>query len=131
MILSINLHDHIPTKADRNKSGAFGKELGRVGDGSPGYTTPVTVDENQINLIISSDRWGMNTGTSLMRRSNWTDWLLDMWDDPLYIKAVWVMEESQAWTHMFLNHEIIRNYTAHIAQKGLDSYPSYNFLGEH
>lgn len=82
MILSIILHDHILTKADRNKNGAFGKELGRVGGGSLGYTTPVTVDENQINLIISSDRWGMNAGTSLMRGSNWTDWLLDMWDDP-------------------------------------------------
>ncbi|MCJ1347682.1 hypothetical protein MMC31_005911 [Peltigera leucophlebia] len=131
MTPSINLHDHVLTQAGLNKNGAFGKELGRVGGGSSGYTTPTTVDESKVNFIISSDHWGMNAGTFLMRRSDWTDWLLDMWDDPLYIKADWVMKENQAWTHMFTNHEIIRNHTAHIAQKGLNSYPSYNFLGEH
>lgn len=43
---SINLHDHVLTQAGMNKNGAFGKELGRVGGGSSGYTTPATVDEN-------------------------------------------------------------------------------------
>lgn len=131
MTPSINLHDHVLTQAGLNKNGAFGKELGRVVGGSSGYTTLTTVDESKVNFDISSDQWAMNAGTFLLRRSDWTDWLLDMWDDPLYIKADWVMKENQAWTHMFTNHEIIRNHTAHIAQKGLNSYPSYKFLGEH
>lgn len=131
MTPSINLHGHVLTQAGLNKNGAFGKELGRVVGGSSGYTTPTTVDESKVNFDISSDQRAMNAGTFLLRRSDWTDWLLNMWDDPLYIKADWVMKENQAWTHMFTNHEIIRNHTAHIAQKGLNSYPSYNFLGEH
>ena len=44
MTPSINLHDHVLTQAGMNKNGAFGKELGCVGGGSSGYTTPATVD---------------------------------------------------------------------------------------
>lgn len=64
---SINLHDHVLTQAGMNKNGAFGKELGHVGGGSSGYTTPATVDENQVNFIISSDHWDTNAGTFRMR----------------------------------------------------------------
>ena len=47
--------------------------LSPVGDGDP----------NSINLIIPQDCGGFNLGSFIVRRSAWSDRLLDIWWDPV------------------------------------------------
>ncbi|KAJ5225027.1 hypothetical protein N7468_006252 [Penicillium chermesinum] len=101
-----------------------------AGGGETGYRTPAIYNYDDINFVIPEDHWGMNAGNFLMRRSEWSDWLLDMWLEPLFVKENWVFAENDAWTHMWQNHEIVRKHSACVSQRSMNSYPASNPLGE-
>ncbi|KAJ6151756.1 hypothetical protein N7470_006884 [Penicillium chermesinum] len=80
------------------------------------------------NILLDKKLTGAGGGGN--RISEWSDWLLDMWLEPLFVKENWVFAENDAWTHMWQNHEIVRKHSACVSQRSMNSYPASNPLGE-
>lgn len=131
MTPSLDLHTHILSDEGMLRNIEFDKELGRVGGGLLGTKTIASAEPDDMHFLISTDNWGMNVGSFLMRRSYWSDWVLEMWADPLATKQGWIMPENDGWVHLYRFHDIVRNHTACLNQRALNAYPSYNALGQH
>jgi len=87
-----------------------------VGDGDP----------NSINLIIPQDCGGFNLGSFFIRRSQWTDQLLDIWWDPVGYEQKhmeWEHKEQDALEYLYKNQPWIRASMAFIPQRKINSFP--------
>jgi chemotaxis protein histidine kinase CheA len=80
------------------------------------------VDIDNIDLVLCQDFFGLNAGSFFIRRSAFTNLLLDLWDDPMYVKAEFVRREQDALIHMFLNHANIQEHVGLVPQRLLNSY---------
>jgi mannan polymerase II complex MNN10 subunit len=87
-----------------------------VGDGNP----------NSINLILSQDCAGFNLGSFFIRRSPWTDRLLDIWWDPVAYEQKhmeWAHKEQDALEQLYIAQPWIRQHTAFLPQRMINSFP--------
>jgi mannan polymerase II complex MNN10 subunit len=90
--------------------------LSLVGDGKP----------ESINLIVPQDCGGFNLGSFFIRRSVWTDRLLDIWWDPVGYEQKhmdWEHKEQDALEYMYRNQPWIRPHVAFIPQRKVNSFP--------
>ena len=81
---------------------------------------------SSINLIVPQDCGGFNLGSFFMRRSEWTDRLLDVWWDPVCYEQKhmeWEHKEQDALEYMYTNQPWIRPHTAFIPQRKINSFP--------
>lgn len=131
MNMSLSLGDHVLSTEGMARNAAVDEIIRAPGGGPSGWKTPKTYDYNEVNFMIASGGWGMNVGNFLMRRSDWSDWLLDLWIEPLYIKENWIFPENDGWTHMYRNHAIVRKHTLCTHQRALNAYPEFNPNGAH
>ncbi|KAJ6009071.1 hypothetical protein N7522_004087 [Penicillium canescens] len=131
MNMTLNIYDHILSEEGLARNILLGREMTGPGGGKTGYSTPTTYKHDDINFVISLDSWGMNVGNFLMRRGEWSEWLLDMWIEPLYISQNWVFPENDAWTHLWQYHDVVRDHAAVTTQRSMNAYPDSNELGEH
>lgn len=86
------------------------------GDGQP----------ESINLIVPQDCGGFNLGSFFLRRSTWTDRLLDIWWDPAAYEQKhmeWEHKEQDALEYLYKNQAWIRPHTAFIPQRKINSFP--------
>jgi hypothetical protein len=78
------------------------------------FNLPEDPDVSKINLILSGDSWGpVNGGCLFLRRSEWTDMLLDIWVDPYFTAhdEEWkVTQEQEALVHLMRTHYTIRDH---------------------
>ncbi|KAK1064584.1 alpha-1,6-mannosyltransferase [Friedmanniomyces endolithicus] len=91
--------------------------LSPVGDGKP----------NSINLIVPQDCGGFNLGSFFVRRSAWTDRLLDIWWDPVFYEQKhmeWEHKEQDALEYIYTNQPWIRSHTAFIPQRMVNAFPN-------
>ncbi|KAF5093599.1 hypothetical protein D0Z03_002350 [Geotrichum reessii] len=86
------------------------------------YMQKGEVDINNIDLVICQDFFGLNAGSFFIKRSAFTNLLLDLWDDPMYVKAEFVRREQDALIHMFLNHPNVQEHVGLVPQRLLNSY---------
>lgn len=131
MNMTLNIYDHVLSRKGLARNILLDREMTGAGGGKTGYSTPSTYTHDDINFVISLDSWGMNVGNFLMRRGEWSKWLLDLWIEPLYISQNWVFPENDAWTHMWQYHDVVRDHAAVTTQRSMNAYPDYNALGEH
>ena len=81
---------------------------------------------DSINLLIPQDCAGFNLGSFLVRRSPWTDRLLDIWWDPVGYEQKhmeWEHKEQDALEHLYASQPWIRPHTAFINQRQINSFP--------
>ncbi|CAF9922676.1 MAG: hypothetical protein GOMPHAMPRED_002641 [Gomphillus americanus] len=81
---------------------------------------------SSIDLIVPQDCAGFNLGSFLLRRSAWTDRLLDIWWDPVLYEQKhmeWEHKEQDALEHMYNAQPWIRTHTAFIQQRKINSFP--------
>ncbi|KAF2468172.1 uncharacterized protein BDR25DRAFT_373817, partial [Lindgomyces ingoldianus] len=81
---------------------------------------------NSINLIVPQDCGGFNLGSFFVRRSVWTDRLLDIWWDPVGYEQKhmeWEHKEQDALEYMYTNQPWIRPHVAFIHQRKVNSFP--------
>ena len=87
-----------------------------VGDGNP----------KSIDLIVPQDCGGFNLGSFFVRRSEWSDRLLDMWWDPVLYEQrhmQWAHKEQDALQHLYTNQPWVRPHTAFIPQRMINAFP--------
>ncbi|OJD33815.1 glycosyltransferase family 34 protein [Diplodia corticola] len=86
------------------------------GDGSP----------ESINLIVPQDCGGFNLGSFFVRRSAWTDRLMDIWWDPVHYEQrhmQWEHKEQDALEYMYQNQPWVRSNMAFIHQRKVNAFP--------
>lgn len=85
------------------------------------------VDFDQpIDLIISQDCMGFNLGSFLIRRSEWTEKLLDIWWDPIFYEQKhmdWDHKEQDSLEHIYANEAWVRSRTAFVPIRKINSLP--------
>jgi mannan polymerase II complex MNN10 subunit len=87
-----------------------------VGDGSVG----------SVNLVLPQDCGGFNLGSFFMRRSDWTDQLLDVWWDPVMYEQrhmEWAHKEQDALQQLYSTQPWVRSHTGFLPQRKINSFP--------
>ncbi|ROT37330.1 hypothetical protein SODALDRAFT_340660 [Sodiomyces alkalinus F11] len=82
--------------------------------------------EESINLLLTQDCMGLNLGSFFVRRSAWSDRLLDMWWDPVAYEQKhmqWNRKEQDALEQMYSSQPWIRQHTAFLPQRMINSFP--------
>lgn len=86
------------------------------GDGNP----------DSINLLVPQDCGGFNLGSFFVRRSAWTDRLLDFWWDPVHYEQrhmQWEHKEQDALEYMYQSQPWVRTNMAFIHQRKVNAFP--------
>lgn len=84
-------------------------------------------DPDSINLVIPQDCGGFNLGSFFVRRSAWTDRLLDIWWDPVFYEQKhmeWEHKEQDALEYIYTNQPWIRPHVAFIPQRLVNAFPN-------
>jgi mannan polymerase II complex MNN10 subunit len=93
----------------------------------PATLSPVGDNKSEsINLIVPQDCSGFTLGTFFVRRSQWSDWLLDVWWDPVCYEQKhmeWEHKEQDALEYSYTTQPWIRSHTAFIPQRKVNAFP--------
>ncbi|KAF2404271.1 hypothetical protein EJ06DRAFT_546212 [Trichodelitschia bisporula] len=80
-------------------------------------------DLANLDLLIAQDQNGINAGSFFLRRSHFTQWLLDMWVDPFFYRMDWFGQEQQTLLHLIEHHKTLRDHLGLIKQRVANAYP--------
>ncbi|KAK9484386.1 galactosyl transferase GMA12/MNN10 family-domain-containing protein [Lipomyces starkeyi] len=95
----------------------------RLPNGKPsGLKMSCNVDVNMIDIIVGQDHHGVNAGSILFRRNEWSMAFLDMWADPMYINQRFERQEQDVLNHIIVNHPKIREHVAIVPQRVINAY---------
>ncbi|KIW65575.1 hypothetical protein PV04_07821 [Phialophora macrospora] len=81
---------------------------------------------SSIDVIIPQDCDGFNLGSFFVRRSPFTDRLLDLWWDPVLYEQKhmeWEHKEQDALEHLYASQPYLRTHFAFINQRKINSFP--------
>ncbi|KAI8671288.1 hypothetical protein NCS57_00603400 [Fusarium keratoplasticum] len=81
---------------------------------------------NSVNFIMSQDCAGFNLGSFFVRRSAWTDRLLDVWWDPVTYEQKhmeWAHKEQDALDQLYRTQPWVRKHMAFLPQRKINSFP--------
>ncbi|KAF8540897.1 galactosyl transferase GMA12/MNN10 family-domain-containing protein [Trichophaea hybrida] len=87
-----------------------------VGDGKP----------DSINIIVPQDCGGFNLGSFFVKRSEFSERLLDIWWDPVGYEQKhmdWEHKEQDSLEYLYTHQPWIRTGTAFIPQRMINSFP--------
>lgn len=94
------------------------------------YLDPVSLsptgDNSSIDLIVSQDCDGFNLGSFLVRRSEWSDRLLDFWWDPItyeLMHLVWEHNEQDSLEYAYMNQPWVRSHVAFVPAREINALP--------
>ncbi|KMP01403.1 golgi mannosyltransferase complex subunit [Coccidioides immitis RMSCC 2394] len=82
--------------------------------------------ESSINMLVPQDCSGFNLGSFMVRRSAWTDRLLDIWWDPVLYEQKhmeWEHKEQDSLEHLYTHQPWIRPHVAFVPQRRMNSFP--------
>ncbi|KAB8069227.1 glycosyltransferase family 34 protein [Aspergillus leporis] len=83
-------------------------------------------DPSSIQLVLSQDCGGFSLGSFFLRRSVWSERLLDIWWDPVMYEQKhmeWEHKEQDALEYLYTNEPWIRSHVAFLPQRYINSYP--------
>ncbi|KAK9233860.1 galactosyl transferase GMA12/MNN10 family-domain-containing protein [Lipomyces kononenkoae] len=90
-------------------------------DGKPsGLTVSRDIDVNNVDMIIGQDEIGVNAGSVLFRRSEWTKSLLQSWIHPDMVKQH--ANEQDALNYLIVNNDDVRKHTAILPQRVINAF---------
>lgn len=85
------------------------------------------VDYNQpVDLILGQDCGGFNLGSFLIRRSEWSEKLLDIWWDPVFYEQKhmdWEHNEQDALEYLYSNQAWIRSRVGFLPLRNINAFP--------
>lgn len=113
-----DINDYNPLNISHPITEHYLDEIARsaVGDGDP----------NSLNLLLTQDCSGFNLGSFFMRRSAWSDQLLDVWWDPVLYEQKhmeWAHKEQDALEQLYQSQAWIRQQTGFFEQRRINAFP--------
>ncbi|OKP11554.1 hypothetical protein PENSUB_2856 [Penicillium subrubescens] len=96
----------------------FLDDLGRAleGDGNP----------DSLSLLLSQDCSGFNLGSFFLRRSIWTERLIDAWWDPVMYEQMhmqWEHKEQDALEYIYQSQAWVRSGVGFLPQRKINAFP--------
>lgn len=82
--------------------------------------------EKDINMVVPQDCGGFNLGSFFIRRSEWTERLLDIWWDPVFYEQKhmeWDHKEQDAFEMLYRSQPWVRSGTAFVGNRKINSFP--------
>jgi len=119
----VDLRTHILSHEALLKSAQVDYEMNKSGGGLSGVKTYKNMNPNNIDIIVSQDQNGLNAGSFLIRRSEFSRMFIDMWSDPMFVRENWIAQEQDAMMHLIKEHEVVREHMALLPQTMINSYP--------
>jgi mannan polymerase II complex MNN10 subunit len=92
-------------------------------------TTLSSIGDNQVSsvdLLIPQDCSGFSLGSFFVRRSEWSERILDAWWDPIIYEQrhlQWTQKEQDALLHIYTTQPWIRSRVAFLPQRMINAYP--------
>ncbi|KAJ5900076.1 hypothetical protein N7495_004820 [Penicillium taxi] len=83
-------------------------------------------DVNSLNMLLTQDCSGFNLGSFFLRRSLWTDRLLDAWWDPVMYEQMhmqWEHKEQDAFEYIYQSQPWVRSSVGFLPQRKINSFP--------
>ena len=87
---------------------------------------PYTDYSQPIDMLITQDCGGFNLGSFLMRRSEWSDMLLDVWWDPAMYEQMhmqWEHKEQDALETLYSTQPWIRERVGFLPLRTINAFP--------
>lgn len=87
---------------------------------------PYTDYSSPIDMVITQDCGGFNLGSFLMRRSSWSEMLLDVWWDPALYEQMhmqWEHKEQDALETLFTTQPWIRERIGFLPLRTINAFP--------
>lgn len=81
---------------------------------------------NPVDMIVTQDCGGFNLGSFLIRRSSWSEALLDLWWDPAMYEQMhmqWEHKEQDALELLYTTQPWIRERTAFLPLRAINAFP--------
>ncbi|ODQ67598.1 hypothetical protein NADFUDRAFT_50022 [Nadsonia fulvescens var. elongata DSM 6958] len=118
----INLDDHIFNN------------LYNITERDLNYFNPLNIEPNipfvdytqPIDMIIAQDCGGFNLGSFFIRRSEWTEKLLDIWWDPVFYEQMhmqWEHKEQDAFENLYATQSWIRSRVGFLPLRTINAFP--------
>ncbi|PLB33252.1 putative alpha-1,6-mannosyltransferase subunit [Aspergillus candidus] len=83
-------------------------------------------DVSSINMVLTQDCGGFNLGSFFLRRSLWSERLLDSWWDPILYEQKhmqWEHKEQDALENLYISQPWVRSSTAFLPQRYANAFP--------
>ncbi|EEB08401.1 alpha-1,2-galactosyltransferase [Schizosaccharomyces japonicus yFS275] len=90
----------------------------------PSVRTSSIIDPNAIDLITTQDYEGINTRSFLLRNNDYAEFLLDVWNEPLYRMAPFEHGERGVLEYLLQRHPTILSKLAFVSTRVMNSYTS-------
>ncbi|KAJ5091124.1 hypothetical protein NUU61_005994 [Penicillium alfredii] len=93
-------------------------DLGRSLEGDGGL--------DSLNMLLTQDCSGFNLGSFFVRRSLWTDRMLDAWWDPVMYEQKhmdWEHKEQDALEYIYQNQPWVRSSVGFLPQRSINAFP--------
>lgn len=93
------------------------------------------IDVAEIDMLFTQDDIGLNAGSFFVKRSKWTDTMLDLWGNPLLMwnenhdGRRFLRREQDAILYLYLNHEDVRQHVGLLPQRYFNAYHSGGVSG--
>ncbi|OGE50979.1 hypothetical protein PENARI_c015G00036 [Penicillium arizonense] len=81
---------------------------------------------NSLQMLLSQDCAGFNLGSFFVRRSVWTDRLLDAWWDPVMYEQMhmdWEHKEQDALEYIYQSQPWVRSSVGFLPQRSINAFP--------
>jgi len=98
----VDLRTHILSHEALLKSAQMDYEMNKAGGGLSGVKTYKNMNPSNIDIIVSQDQNGLNAGSFLIRRSEFSRMFIDMWSDPIFVRENWIAQEQDAMVRISL-----------------------------
>ncbi|KIW09345.1 uncharacterized protein PV09_00246 [Verruconis gallopava] len=79
-----------------------------------------------LDMLVAQDHNGVNAGSFFLRRSKFSQWLLDMWADPFFMRMNWPGQEQDTLLHFIKHHKVFRQHLGLIKQRTANAYVEGN-----
>ncbi|KAK9484387.1 galactosyl transferase GMA12/MNN10 family-domain-containing protein [Lipomyces starkeyi] len=122
MTPSLDLAQQVLNPEAMKKRIAYGSPFMLPNGKESGFTVSRDLDLSNVDVVVSQDHNGVNAGSILFRRSDWTFAFLDMWIDPMYVQRRFDRYEQDALNHIIVNHPRIRSRVAVVPQRVINAF---------
>ncbi|EKV06524.1 Alpha-1,6-mannosyltransferase subunit, putative [Penicillium digitatum PHI26] len=81
---------------------------------------------DSLNMLLTQDCAGFNLGSFFLRRSLWTDRLLDIWWDPVMYEQMhmeWEHKEQDALEYIYQSQPWVRSGVGFLPQRSINAFP--------
>lgn len=129
MNMDLKIGDHVLKKSALEKKLAYGHPLRNTTSRFEGhaYLSKGEIEMNKIDFVISQDALGLNAGSFFIRRSYFSDLLLDLWSDPALVEQNFERQEQDALIYLLLTHKTLLNHVGLVPQRLINSYHDSTF----